>query len=203
MRAEFRPLAEARKELEDVFPRLTGTRWQIKSPFDRTYKCIAWAACRTDHIWWPHEDDPIPLGVYWPPGIPRNQKVQTFVQAFERLGYRRCGKDASFEFGYQKVAIYAWDPDTTTHMARQHFFGRRWLSKPGAYEDIVHDTLECIASDRPYHDDDYGEVFQILKRSWWSAFLNNCLFCCCWQASKFMLYRGIWQVLEIKWKMTS
>ena len=120
---EFRSAAQVRKDLLDVFPRLADVQWRVKSPFDRTYKCIAWAACRTDHIWWPHEDDPLPKGIYWPPGIPRNRKVETFVQAFERLGYRPCGKDSSFEFGYQKVAIYAWNPDFVTHMARQHFLG--------------------------------------------------------------------------------
>jgi hypothetical protein len=195
---------QARRELEDVFPRLANTRWKLKSPFNRYYKCIAWAACRTDHIWWPHEEDPIPEGVYWPPGIPRNRRVQTFVQAFERLGYRPCGKDSSsFEFGYQKVAIYAWDPDTTTHMARQQFFGKRWLSKPGAYEDILHDTLECIASDPPYRDADYGEVLEILKRSWWTALINLCIFRCVWHASKFAFYRGIWQLVEAKRRVLS
>lgn len=199
MAAEFRPVAKARKELEDVFPRLANTDWTIKSPFDRTYKCIAWAACRTDHIWWPHEDDPLPPGVYWPPGIPRNCRVQTFVEAFERLGYQRCGRDSSqFEFGYQEVAIYAWDADTTTHMARQQFLGSKWLSKPGMYEDIVHETLESIASNPPFRGDDYGVVFEILKRSWWSALKNFCIFRCAWHSAKFLAYRLFWKLLETR-----
>lgn len=189
MHPEFRSLLQARREILECFPRLANVRWRIKSPYDRSYKCIAWAACRTDHIWWPHEEDPIPEGVYWPPGIPRNRKVETFVQAFEHLGYKVCGLDSSFEFGYQRVAIYAWNPQFATHMARQHFWGRGWLSKPGMYEDIVHETLESIASDPPYKDSDYGEVFQILKRSWWDALINLCLFRCVWYAFRFEVYR--------------
>jgi len=69
--------------------------------------------------------------------------------------------------------------------------GKGWLSKPGMYEDIVHETLESIASDEPYKDTDYGEVFQILKRSWWKGLVNLCLFRCCWYALRFEIYRLI------------
>lgn len=190
MHPEFRPIARSRAEIENAFERLKRVEWKVRSPFDRTYKCIAWAACRTDHIWWPHEEDPIPPGVYWPPGIPRNRNVGTFIQAFEELGYHHCD-DASFEFGYQKVAIYGLDVDTVTHMARQHFFGKGWLSKLGAFEDIVHPTLESIASDPPHRPDyDYGEVLQVLRRSWLTAFLRLCLFRCSWYALVFWFYRA-------------
>lgn len=188
MHPEFRSAETVRASLESAFPRLHNISWKVKSPFDRTYKCIAWTACRTDNIWWPYGEDPAPPGVYWPPGVPHNLRVDTFVQAFERLGYRRCD-DPSFEFGYQKVAIYAWDLETTTHMARQHFFGNGWLSKPGILEDILHPTLESIASDLPYGGDDYGRVFQVLKRSWGTALIRLCLFQCAWHALRFWLYR--------------
>jgi hypothetical protein len=188
VRSEFRPATVVRKSIETAFPRLKHAPWKVKSPFDRTYKCIAWAACRTDNIWWPHGMDPVPRGLYWPPGIPHDTKVDTFVKAFERLGYRRCDNE-EFEVGYQKVAIYAWDEDTTTHMARQHFLGRGWLSKPGQLEDILRFTLDSIGSDPPYRGDDYGRVFQILKRSWPTAFCRFCLFRCGWYAFRFWLYR--------------
>ena len=140
--------------------------------------------------------------MYWPSGIPHDEKVETFALAFRRMGYEPCGKDASFEFGYQKVAIYAWDEETTTHMARQRFLGNGWLSKPGTCEDIVHETLECIGTDPPHQGDDYGEVSLILKRSWWRAFVKGCLFRCWFHSVKFLVQRGIWFLLEIKWKMT-
>jgi len=132
--------------------------------------------------------DPVPKGLYWPPGVPHDTKVDTFVMAFERLGYQRCDNQ-EFEFGFQKVAIYAWDLDTTTHMARQHFLGKGWLSKPGILEDIVHFTLESIESDPPYRGDGYGEVFQILKRSWLTALFRTCLFRCAWYTFRHWLYR--------------
>ncbi len=188
MQPEYRPAPMTRRAILTCFPRLRNVRWRIKSPFDRSYKCIAWAACRTDYIWWPYQDDPPPLGVYWPPGIPRNRKVDSFVAAFEQLGYERCD-NRDFEFGYQKVAIYAWDMNTTTHMARQHFLGRGWLSKPGILEDILHPTLESIESEPPHGGADYGIVFQVMRRNWWKGLLNLCLFRCAWYAVVFWLYR--------------
>lgn len=189
MDPEDHPVEVLRDEIEEAFPRLEGQIWRLKSPKDRSYQCIAWAACRTDHIWWPYQDDPPPLGLYWPPGVPANCKVETFVQAFEPLGYRRCDS-REFEFGYQKVAIYAWDVNTTTHMARQHFCGRGWLSKPGRLADIVHPTLESLESDPPYSGTDYGKIFQILKRSWVAALITDFgLFRCAWYAFRFWLYR--------------
>jgi hypothetical protein len=155
---------------------------------DRTYKCIAWAACRTDHIWWPYGNEPAPVGVYWPPGIPHDTEVSTFVKAFEKLGYRTCGS-STFEFGYQKVAIYALDAYTVTHMARQRFWGNGWLSKPGILEDIIHETLESIESDPPYNDSDYGKVLAVLKRSWIVGLYRGSIFRCGWYAFRFWLFR--------------
>jgi hypothetical protein len=123
-----------------------------------------------------------------PPGIPHNLKVETFAQAFRKLGYERTD-NRGFEFGYQKVAIYAWDEDTTTHMARQHFFGKGWLSKPGMLEDVLHPTLESLESDFPYNVGDYGRVLAVLKRSWWTGLRSLCLFRCAWHAFRFWIYR--------------
>src|SRR5262249_34826352 len=139
---------------------------------------------------WPYGEEPAPIGVYWPPGIPHATKVETFVKAFEGLGYRRCGS-RSFEFGYQKVAIYAWDEDSVKHMARQQFWGHGWLSKPGILEDIVHPTLESIESDEPYSGNDYGRVFQVMKRSWLTGILNRGLLRSTWYALRFCWHR-IW-----------
>ena len=195
MHPDFRPASVVRYEIESAFPRLKHSRWRVKSPYDRTYKCIAWAACRTNSIWWPLGSASPPKGLYWPPGIPHDTKVDTFVKAFERLGYRRCDSD-DFEFGFQKVAIYACDADTTTHMARQQFFGKGWLSKPGILEDILHETLESIASDPQYQRNGYGHVFQILKRSWLTALCRLCLFRCGWYAFRFWIYR----LMHRSWK---
>ncbi len=167
----FRSAAEARQQLYQLFQSLPTASWRIRSPYDTSYKCIAWAACRTNRVWWPW-DHP---ACYWPSGFrifPTGDPVPVncFVEMFEKkFGYMRCD-NPNFEFGYQKVAIYANDGGAT-HMARQHFGGRGWLSKLGEGEDIVHEKLEDIQGDMATAAQQYGEVAQVLKRSWWTALL--------------------------------
>ena len=185
----FRRTSDVRTSLERLFPNLKSTRWLLKSPWNDTYKCISWAACRTDIIWWP------PGGtsqIYWPPGVPLDESIETFIRAFETIGYRPC-ENSDFEFGYQKIAIYASNDRQVKHMARQHLLGRGWLSKLGSLEDIAHADLKCIEGDPApiaaalYGS--YGKVRQILKRTWWDTLINLCLFRCLWAAFKFWLYR--------------
>ena len=156
-----------RAELEAIFPNLAKADWAPKSPFDATYQCIAWAACETHRKWWPIDNPP---ECHWPPGIPLDDTIECFVSAFATLGYKRCGT-ASFEFGYQKVAIYANDLMIVRHMARQHLFGKGWLSKIGDYEDIFHRELSDIETDSSPMSFGYGKVKQVLKRPWWRAIL--------------------------------
>ena len=180
-----------RTELESIFRNLTNTTWRIKSPWDDTYQCIAWAACRTDSIWWP-VDIPPPPGSYWPSTLPIDDKVEYFVQAFAALGYGPCG-NCDFEFGYQKIAIYAGDDGHVRHMARQHFFGKGWLSKLGKLEDIFHADLRSIEGDPSPNSYEYGRVAQVLKRSWWVSLRNLCLLRCVYHALKFCFYRTVYR----------
>ncbi len=185
----FRPAILVRAELEATFRNLANVRWSIKSPYDDTYQCIAWAACRTDRKWWPVDIFPQPPAHFYWPVEPVDETVDSFVQALATLGYNPC-ENSSFEFGYQKLAIYAADDMSVRHMARQEFFGRGWLSKPGKLEDILHPDLASIEGDpSPTSLNEYGRVRQILKRTWWSAFIRLCLFRCLWAAFKFWLYR--------------
>src|SRR5437867_3573763 len=143
----FRSAAEARVQLYREFPNLAATTWRVNSPMDTNYKCIAWAACRTDRVWWPW-DHP---SFYWPSEFKKFPigsavPVGSFTEMFEKkFGYRSCGS-SDFEFGYQKVAIYA-DALGVTHMARQRFWGSGWLSKLGGEEDIFHPELTAIEGD--------------------------------------------------------
>ena len=122
--------------------------------------------------------------------------VNCFVEMFEKkFGYMRCD-NPNFEFGYQKVAIYANDGGAT-HMARQHFGGRGWLSDLGEGEDIVHEKLEDIQGDMATAAQQYGEVAQVLKRSWWTALLHLCPFHLCWAHLRFWIYRRV-----IPWDLT-
>ena len=160
------PRSEAvlRAELESQFPGLVGSGWVPTSDWDPGYKCIAWAASESHRHWWPIDDPPF---CYWPTKV-FDDKVDTFVEAFGRLGYKKCDS-REFEVGYQKVAIYATVNRRVKHMARQHFLGKGWLSKLGGLEDILHLQLRDIEGDASPLTTEYGEVVQILKRNWITA----------------------------------
>jgi hypothetical protein len=135
---------------------------------------------------WPHRD------YWWFPGLPlfaidTETPVEYFINGFAALGYEPC-TSREFEFGYQKLAIYA-NSAGVTHMARQHFLGRGWFSKLGVHEDIFHRKLEDVEGDMAPLKWEYGEVSQILKRRWWAAIVNFCAFRCLWAACRFWVYR--------------
>ena len=188
MPPKFRPASDVRLIIAHHFPSLRKSRWSHKSPWNDSYKCIAWAACRTDLIWWPVEGNPL---IYWPPGLPLDETVDNFIQAFATLGYVPCSSPA-FEFGYQKVAIYASGDGQVLHMARQHLLGRGWLSKLGEMEDINHADLECIQGDPSpiaVALGSYGQVARILKRTWWAALTTGCIFRSLWAEIMFWFFR--------------
>lgn len=175
---------------ENEFPNLRNSDWFIKSPPTTAYQCIAWAACDTTRRWWPVGQPPMGTIAYWPPFVPKDETVECFVQAFATLGYETC-EESTFEFGYQKVAIYVGEDGTPTHMARQHFVGKGWLSKLGDFEDIVHPELRSVQGrTEPPPAEGYGTVARILKRSWWTAARYG-LFRGWWAAFKFRLCRII------------
>lgn len=88
--------------LESLFPGLTGKKYQITSPSDDVYNCIAWAASSSDQWWWPVD---LP-GHFWPANVPKVETLDAFRQLFESLGYSVCG-DCGFEAGFEKVAIFS------------------------------------------------------------------------------------------------
>ena len=69
--------------LEQIFPGLTTANYQVTSPPDRDYNCIAWAAGDNRKWWWPGPD---PEREYWPPGVPRDRTRTAFVAAFASFG---------------------------------------------------------------------------------------------------------------------
>jgi len=173
------PPAWLRKRIETNYPNLINTNWKLKSPGTINYQCIAWAACDTSRRWWPIGDPPV---TYWPPNVPAEETVACFVQAFATLGYSPCTM-ATFEFGFQRVALYVDEYDVPTHVARQHFWGRGWLSKMGDWEDILHPELDNVEGrTTPLPARGYGRVHTIMRRSWVSA-------------AKFGLFRGWWSAL--------
>jgi hypothetical protein len=180
-----RPRHVVRSRLSSEFPNLTKADWLVRSPFDDSYQCIAWAAGRTDRSWWPNRD------YYWPAGLPTVDPpeiatVADFSLGFETLGYEKCDSSA-FEIGYQKLAIYANEVGVT-HMARQHFLGRGWLSKLGDLEDILHRELEDVEGSTSALAGQYGKVVQILRRNWWTA-VRYGLFRTWWAGFRFWVLR--------------
>jgi hypothetical protein len=87
--------------IEALFPRLTPNNYEITSPKDGKYNCIAWAAGDNTSWWEPVQFVPgVPLGgFYWPSGLPREYTIDGYILAFERQGYRQCASA-----GYEAVA---------------------------------------------------------------------------------------------------
>ena len=136
--------------LEDLFPGLRGQHYEIKSPKEGRYNCVAWAAGDNRKWWWP---DTLGEDV-WPEGVPREVTLPAFRDAFVTLGYAVCDHELP-EAGSEKVALFALG-GVPKHVARQLPTGR-WTSKLGQREDIehaLHDLTGLL----------YGSVALVMKR---------------------------------------
>jgi hypothetical protein len=142
------------RHIENLFPRLRGSAYEVKSKQDDVYNCIAWAAgtTNTNVWWWPFGD---PHKTYWPEGVPRQETMEAFRQVFETLGYTACD-DAAEEPGYEKIALFADSQGVPSHAARQ-LPGGRWTSKLGALEDIEHALQDLVGTE-------YGSVVLVMRR---------------------------------------
>lgn len=139
-----------RDVLFERYPGLARTHFRFTSPDDHGYNCFAFAADETKRNWHPSAF----AGLYWPPGVPQEASVQSFIAAYASLGYA-LGATREHEAGVEKVAIYA-DGDTPLHAARQLRSGL-WTSKLGKREDIEHE-LEGLEGEM------FGRVVAILSR---------------------------------------
>ena len=137
-------------------PDLTADTCILTSPKSNRYNCIAWALGDTTRWWWP-----VPLrGLsYWPPGIPREETLAAFIQAFGTQNYAPCA-DGSLQDGIEKVALFAKriaGELSPTHAARQLESGE-WTSKMGSLEDISHVGVDAV------NGPIYGTAIQFLGR---------------------------------------
>ena len=137
-------------EIEAAFPNLAGSGYEITGEATTDYNCISWANGATTPRWGYQYP-----GDYWPPEIPRNQRVETLMLLFARQGYEICDSDAR-EPGYEKIAIYAF-VGQFTHAARQLDNGQ-WTSKLGFREVITHPTPANLSGGI------YGNVHCIMRR---------------------------------------
>jgi hypothetical protein len=144
------------EELEDAFPNLLASGYTITSQPADVPNCIGWALRSNDLFW-----EPILTGFrgvyYWPPGVPRNDSVDAWVQLFRLFGYQEC-ESTELELKAEKVAIYGGSDGEAHHVARQLRSGE-WTSKLGHDEDIEHRTLDALTGV------EYGTVVRILRRT--------------------------------------
>lgn len=141
--------------IESDFPNLRGTDWRKSSEIDDGYNCIAFAVHDTRQYW-----DPNIIGLrgyYWPPGVPRDDNMASWIKVFEIHAFRVC-EHGELEPGLEKIAIYADENQVPTHVARQLNDGT-WTSKLGPYEDIEHRSLRALESYA------YGNVAVFMKRA--------------------------------------
>lgn len=143
-------MTQQRTRLENTFPKLRTTVYNVASPRDTDYNCIAFAAGEDDVWWWPDQS-----GLYyWPPTIPRNEAVESFIQAFASIGYEPCA-NGELEQSFAKIALYA-ENNIVKHVAKQIDDGL-WCSKLGTWEDINHELEGLTGSS-------YGNVLMFLRR---------------------------------------
>jgi len=140
------------EEIESIFPNLQRSRYQVTSPENQAYNCVAWVAGDTLKWWWP---DPDVSDAYWPPEITRNETLVAFIELFRALGYAPC-EESEYEPDHERIAIFAAADGMPTHAAKQLSSGR-WSSQLGKLEDIEH-ALDDICGSA------YGSVVQIMKR---------------------------------------
>jgi hypothetical protein len=140
-------------QLAELFPSLLANDYPTTSDPTDKYNCIAWAA-GSNTAWWEPAD--AGCGYYWPTDIPQDYDAECTAILFEKLGFVRCGLDATPEDGYEKVAIYA-DNGEAMHAARQRKNGR-WTSKLGKHQDIEHSAPDSLVGI------EYGQVYLVLKR---------------------------------------
>jgi len=141
-----------KKDIQKIFPNLNDT-FEITSPVDNEYNCIAWAAGDTERWWWPD----LEYTSYWPPNIERKETLISFIEAFKALGYEVTDSPEQ-KNGYEKIAIYTKkNTNSPTHASRQLKSGN-WTSKIGSSHDIEHD-LHGVDGEI------YGEIAVIMERS--------------------------------------
>lgn len=148
----------SRLRIERGRPYLREDGYEQRSPRSAVYNCFAWAAGDT-HAWWEPDDPrfyPHDGPRYWPPGVPHSVSLESYIQAFNSIGYAECDT-ADLVPGFEKVALYADETGEPQHAARQIESGV-WTSKLGELEDIDHNTLRGVEGRQ------YGTVVRILKR---------------------------------------
>ena len=124
--------------LEQIFPNLASTGYQVTSPATEEYNCIAWAINNVDTVFWPDTMDIFS----WPDALPKEEDLDVVASFFRLHGYEDC-VNTELERGFQKIALYVTDKDKLTEVARKLPDGS-WTSKIAVHEDIMHKSLAAL-----------------------------------------------------------
>jgi hypothetical protein len=134
-------MARLSHHLESLYPKLPQEGYDVTSPKDKLYNCVAWAAEQDVKQWWEPSGEPFD---YWPDDVPFDYAFDNYVKVFETRGYSRCQND-DLEPGFEKVAIYKGIDHSFKHVAHQ-LPNENWTSKLGPDEDIEHKTPYSLES---------------------------------------------------------
>lgn len=139
--------------LERILLRLKEKKYEVVSPKDSSYNCVAWTIGDKSRKWWPNEH--INSFSYWPKNLPNSENLYSFKELYRERGYEEC-ESPDGEEGFEKIAIFANERGMPTHVA--HRTGTdMWSSKCDNLQDISHE-LEALEGEA------YGSVICIMKR---------------------------------------
>jgi len=158
-------------ELEMAFPNLLPGEYNLKSPVDPTYNCLAFAADIDTKRLWPGKEY-YPL-YDWPRHLTNEDTIECVCEYFAAIGYKVCLRPSwwaylfkiltlrdpsifALERGFEKIAIYGIAKEPL-HLSKQIPDGR-WKSKLGYGRDIEHNTLKALECQ------DYGKPVVIMKK---------------------------------------
>jgi hypothetical protein len=143
-------------ELEEAFPKLRNGQYEITSPFEPGYNCIAHALYDSRQFWQFMRGRT--KGYYW--ALDWNNSVAAWMEIFRLHGYTPCS-NGDLEADMEKVAIYVQPSGLPSHVARQLESGK-WTSKLGKDYDITHDSLDLLEGSE---GDEYGSVEVFMQRA--------------------------------------
>lgn len=146
-------MTELHKRLLGVCPRLSTTDYVKSSEARRRCNCFAWVAGDPSRNWYPGGSPDVS---YWPADVRDDLALEAFLEAYGTLGFEPCVGGALVE-GVEKIAIFVDGSGDAAHAARQLPDGL-WESKMGTWEDIRHQTLDCLQGG------EYGVVAAYLSR---------------------------------------
>lgn len=117
------------------WPNLTNDSFSLESKRTKKYNCMAWAIAITNRSI--SHDRPYS----WLPGISQSPYMVSYIQYFEKLGFKTCD-NGNFEKGLEKIVLYS-EGEIWTHVAFQ-LNKEKWASKLGSWEDIYHKDIDCL-----------------------------------------------------------